>query len=143
MGEIIDQIKEKAKDVKDAMVDTTKDVADKTKETVDPSSSSNVQSYSSGSEVDRKYEEGGPGTNVHRNDDPLTEYKDKEPMTPSKINEHEPTAVKRNSSDQTITSNGQTGTNTYEAQEEYRKRGMTKVESHEHSHEGSSCSCGH
>lgn len=143
MGEIIDQIREKAKDVKDAMVDTSKDVADKTKETVDPSSNSNGQSYSSGSGGDRRYEEGGPGTDVNRNDNPLTGYKDKEPMTPSKINEHEPTAVKRDPSDQTITSDGQTGTNTPEAQEEYRKRGMTKVESHEHSHEGSSCSCGH
>ena len=143
MGEIIDQIKEKAKDVKDAMVDTGKDVADKTKETVDPSSNSNGQSHSSSSGGDRKYEEGGPGTDVNRNDNPLTEYKDKEPMTPSKINEHEPTAVKRDPRDQTITSDGQTGTNTPEAQEEYRKRGMTKVESHDHSHEGSSCSCGH
>jgi hypothetical protein len=145
MGEIIDQIKEKAKDVKDAMVDTTKDAADKTKDTLDPSSSdSNGQSHSSGSSANRKYEEGGPGTDVNINDNPLTEYKDKEPMTPSKINEHEPTAVKRDPSDQTITSDSQTGTNTPEAQEEYRKRGMTKVQSNEHSHEeGSSCSCGH
>ena len=38
-------------------------------------------------------------------------------------------AVKRDSSDQQITSEGQTGTNTEQAQEEYRKRGMTKVDS--------------
>ena len=63
-------------------------------------------------------------------------------MTPAKINAGEPTAVKRDPSDQTITSGGQTGTDTPEAQEEYRKRGMTKVDSHDHSHEGSSCSCG-
>ena len=64
-------------------------------------------------------------------------------MTPSKINEHEPTAVKRDPSDQTITSGGKTGTDTPEAQEQYRKKGMTKMDSHEHhSHEGSSCSCG-
>ena len=31
MGEIIDKVKEKAKDVKDAVVDTTKVVAEKTK----------------------------------------------------------------------------------------------------------------
>ena len=140
MGEIIDKVKEKAKDVKDAVVDTTKDVADKTKDTIDPSSDANNQSSSGG---DRRYEEGGPGTDVSRNDDPLTEYRDKEPMTPAKINAGEPTAVKRDPSDQQITSEGQTGTNTPEAQEEYRKRGMTKVDSHEHSHEGSSCSCGH
>ena len=147
MGEIIDKVKEKAKDVKDAFVDTTKDVADKTKDTIDPSSDVNNQSYSSSHSSsaggDRKYEEGGPGTDVSRNDDPLTEYRDKEPMTPAKINAGEPTAVKRDPSDQKITSSGETGTNTPEAQEEYRKRGMTKVDSHEHSHEGSSCSCGH
>lgn len=49
-------------------------------------------------------------------------------MTPAKINTGEPTAVKRNPKDQYITSEGQTGTNTQEAQEEYRKRGMTRVE---------------
>ena len=140
MGEIIDKLKDKVKDAKDAVVDTTKDVADKTKDTIDPSSDANNQSSSGG---DRRYEEGGPGTDVSRNDDPLTEYRDKEPMTPAKINAGEPTAVKRDPSDQQITSEGQTGTDTPEAQEEYRKRGMTKVDSHEHSHEGSSCSCGH
>jgi hypothetical protein len=126
MGEIIDKVKEKTKDVKDAVVDTTKNAAEMTKDTVDPSSTANSHSLNVG---DRKYEEGGPGTDVNRNDNPLTEYREKEPMTPSKINEHEPTAVKRDSRDQTITSEGQTGTRTPEAQEEYRKRGMTKIES--------------
>ncbi len=126
MGEIIDKVKDKVKDVKDAVVDTTKGVADKTEDTVDSSTSDTNQSYSA-SGSDRKYEEGGPGTDTSRNDDPLTEYRDKEPMTPSKINAGEPTAVKRDPSDQKITSGGQTGTETPEAQEEYRKRGMTKV----------------
>ena len=147
MGEIIDKVKDKAKDVKDAVVDTSKDVAGKTKDTMDSSSGETDQSYSSSSfsssGVDRKYEEGGPGTDISRNDDPLTEYRDKEPMTPAKINEIEPTAVKRDPRDQTITPEGQTGTNTPEAQEEYRKRGMTKVNSDSHSHGDSSCSCGH
>jgi hypothetical protein len=143
MGEIIDKLKDKVKDVKDAVVDTTKDVADKTKDTVDPSSNENNNQSYTYSGGDRKYEEGGPGTDTSRTDDPLTEYRDKEPMTPAKINTGEPTAVKRDPSDQQITSEGQTGTNTPEAQEEYRKRGMTKVDSHDHSHEGSSCSCGH
>ena len=117
MGEIIDKVKDKVKDVKDAVVNTTKDVADKTKDTVDPSSSSSSSSttdraYSSSSsstDVDRKYEEGGPGT-------------------PSKINEHEPTAIRRDPRDQNITSGGQTGTAIPEAQEQYRKKGMTKVD---------------
>ena len=46
-------------------------------------------------------------------------------MTPAKLNTGEPTAVKRDPSDQKITSEAQTGTNTEQASEEYRKRGMT------------------
>jgi hypothetical protein len=41
-----------------------------------------------------KYEEGVPGTKAGRKEDPLTGYREKEPMTPAKIKEHEPTAVK-------------------------------------------------
>jgi hypothetical protein len=78
--------------------------------------------------TDKEYEEGTAGTSKDRKSDPLKEYSDKEPMTPAKINAGEPTAVKRDPNDQNITSEGQTGTNTAEAQEEYRKRGMTKVE---------------
>lgn len=77
--------------------------------------------------TDKEYEEGAAGTNKERKSDPLKEYSDKEPMTPAKLNEGEPTAVKRDPNDQNITSDGQTGTNTQKAQEEYRKRGMTKV----------------
>ena len=123
MGEIIDKIKEKAKDVKDTVVDTTKDAADKTKDTLDSASTS------TSSNQGRKYEEGGPGTEIGRKDDPLTEYRENEAMTPAKINEHEPTAVKRDQSDQTITEPGQTGTDTEQANEQYRKRGMTKTDS--------------
>lgn len=77
--------------------------------------------------TDKEYEEGVAGTDKGRKSDPLKEYSDKEPMTPAKINAGEPTAVKRDPSDQQITSEGQTGTDTPEAQEEYRKKGMTKV----------------
>ena len=49
-------------------------------------------------------------------------------MTPLKLNPSKLTAVKRDSNYQDITIEGQTGTNTSEAQEEYRNRGMTKVE---------------
>lgn len=75
----------------------------------------------------KEYEEGVAGTNKERKSDPLNEYSDKEPMTPAKLNEGEPTAVKRDQEDQRITSEGQTGTDTAEAQEQYRKKGMTKV----------------
>jgi hypothetical protein len=131
---VLDSISDKLGDVKDKVVDTTKGVANKTKDTIASSSVGHAQS----SGGDRIYEEGEPGTDTSRNDDPLTEYRDKEPMTPAKINTGEPTAVKRDSRDQKITSGGQTGTDTPEAQEEYRKRGMTKVDSDNYTHEGSS-----
>jgi hypothetical protein len=72
-----------------------------------------------------KYEEGAPGTERGRKDDPLTSYRDKEPMTPAKIKEHEPTAVKRDMTEK-ITEPGQTGTNPEEAAEIARKKGMAK-----------------
>ncbi|MGD9671888.1 MAG: hypothetical protein AB7U98_00240 [Candidatus Nitrosocosmicus sp.] len=138
---MLDNISEKLEDAKEKVEDKTKEIAQKSKHTID----STIQSSTSNSsEQDREYEEGVAGTNKERKSDPLTQYSDKEPMTPAKINEGEPTAVKRDPNDQQITSEGQTGTDTLKAQEEYRKRGMTKVDSHEHhSHEGSSCSCGH
>ena len=123
MGEIIDKVKEKAKDVKDKVVDTTKDVAGKTKDTVDSKSSS------SSLDEERIYEEGRPGTETGRKDNPLTEYRENEPMTPAKIKEHEPTAVKRDANDQIIAEPGKTGTDTEQADEQYRKRGMTKADS--------------
>ncbi len=123
MGEIIDKIKDKAKDVKDSVADTTKDVAGKADDSVDQAGRTTVDS------TDKEYEEGVAGTNKQRQSDPLTEYSDKEPMTPAKLNTGEPTAVKRDPSDQKITSEGQTGTNTDTAAEQYRKRGMTQVDS--------------
>src|SRR5918994_1037179 len=76
---------------------------------------------------EREFEEGAPGTQKGRKNDPLTEYSDKEAMTPAKIKAHEPTAVSRDPNDQTIASTGQTGTDSEEALEEYRRKGMTKV----------------
>ncbi len=136
MGEIIDKVKEKAKDLKDIVVDTTKDVVDKAKDTVDQTESASVNS------PDKEYQEGVAGTKRISQSDPLEEYLDKEAMTPAKINAGEPTAVKRDPNDQKITSEGQTGTDTQEALEEYRKRGMTKVDSDNHTHEGSSANQG-
>ena len=76
---------------------------------------------------EREFEEGAPGTQKGRKNDPLTEYSDKEAMTPAKIKAHEPTAVSGDPNDQTIASTGQTGTDSEEALEEYRRKGMTKV----------------
>lgn len=51
----------------------------------------------------------------------------KDPMSPEKISQHEPTAVKRDPNDQEIVEGGQTGADTPEAREKLRKSGMTKV----------------
>src|SRR5918994_1024161 len=72
-----------------------------------------------------KYEEGAPGTETGRRDDPLKEYREKEPMTPAKIKEHEPTAVKREMTER-ITEPGQTGTDAERAREIARSKGMAK-----------------
>ena len=120
MGKFIDMIKEKVKGIRDKFVNTKKEAKDMAK-------SSTSSSSSSGSK--REFEEGPAGTDLGRKDDPLIEYERNEPMTPAKIIEHEPTAVKRDSSDQKIAEPGQTGTDTEEAKEEYRKRGMTKTDS--------------
>ncbi len=57
--------------------------------------------------------------------EPLTEYESKEPMSPAKIREHEPTAVKREMTEN-ITDSGQVGTNPQDAAERARRNGMTK-----------------
>jgi hypothetical protein len=68
---------------------------------------------------DREYEEGAAGTSG-RKKDPLKEYDEKEPMTPAKIREHDPTAVKRENIGETGTSNPE------DARERARRSGMTK-----------------
>jgi len=76
---------------------------------------------------DEEYEEGAAGTKADKKKDPLNEYDEKEPMSPAKIKEHEPTAVRRDPSDQRIVEPGQTtGTNSEEAAEIARKKGMAK-----------------
>lgn len=77
---------------------------------------------------EREFEEGASSTQKNRKNDPLTEYSEKEAMTPAKIKAHEPTAVSRDPNDQKIVGGGQTGTDSPEALEEYRKQGMTKVD---------------
>lgn len=52
----------------------------------------------------------------------------KDPMSPEKIKEHEPTAVKRDPSDQNIVEPGGTGTDPEKAREIARSKGMAKGE---------------
>ena|SRR5436189_6159711 len=79
---------------------------------------------SSSEQDSREYEEGAAGTKTDRKKDSTKEYDEKEPMSPAKIREHEPTAVKRDASDQKITE-GQTGSS-QDAAEKARRSGMTK-----------------
>ena len=114
MSGIKDKVKEKVTGAKDKVIGSS-----------DEDTSSESRTSSSGQE--REYEEGAPGTEVGRKEDPLTEYREKEAMTPAKIKEHEPTAVKRDPSDQKIVEPGQQGgTSTEEAREKARRSGMTK-----------------
>jgi len=50
----------------------------------------------------------------------------KEPMNPEDIASHEPTAVNRDDETE-ITEEGQADTNSREAREQYREKGMTEV----------------
>ena len=56
-------------------------------------------------------------------------YRGKDPMSPEKISLQETTAVKRDRDDQEIVDQGHTGTNSSYAEEQYKKKGMTKVHS--------------
>jgi hypothetical protein len=69
-----------------------------------------------------EYEEGSAGTEKGRKDDPLKEYRENEPMTPSKIKEHEPTAVKRDPSE----IEEDVAKSPEESREKLRRSGMTK-----------------
>jgi hypothetical protein len=119
MGKIIEKVKETVTGAKDKV----KDVGETTKGKVMSSTSS--KGSSSSSRGSAAYEQGAAGTETGIKDDPLTSYRDKEPMTPAKIKEHEPTAVKREMTEK-ITEPGQTGTNPEEAAEIARKKGMAK-----------------
>jgi hypothetical protein len=98
MSGIADKIKEKVKGAKNKVVDTAEKKNDTTR----------------------------GDTTVDRTKDPTQEYDEKEPMSPAKIKQHEPTAVSRDQSDQKIIESGQQGTNTEEAKEKARRSGMTK-----------------
>ncbi|HET7391097.1 MAG TPA: hypothetical protein VFJ51_09760 [Nitrososphaeraceae archaeon] len=79
----------------------------------------------SADEGEREYEEGAAGTESRRKEDPLKEYREKEPMTPAKIAEHEPTAVKREMTEK-ITGGGKEVPNPEAAKERARRSGMAK-----------------
>ena len=112
MGKLMDKVKGTVTGAKDKV----KDVGETTKDKVAGSTSSANSGI---------YEQGAAGTETAIKDDPLTSYRENEPMTPAKIKEHEPTAVKREMSEK-ITEPGKTGINPQEAAEIARKKGMAK-----------------
>ena len=117
------EIKDKLKGAKDKVMGAGEDAKDTM--TGRDRDEDNRYSSSTSRGGTGEYEEDAPGTERGRKDDPLTSYRDKEPMTPAKIKEHEPTAVKREMTER-IAESGQTGTNPEEAAEIARKKGMAK-----------------
>lgn len=139
MTNIADKVKEKLKDAKDKVANTTKegaadakekmaDAKEKmtdAKEQVTGSTKEGASSVSStAGEQGRKYEEAG--TTYQTGKDPTQEYDGKEPMSPAKIKQHEPTAVGRDPSEVNIVESEKQSTNTEDAAEKARRSGMTK-----------------
>jgi hypothetical protein len=120
MTGIAGKIKEKVKGAKDKVVGTAEKATKTTKKSV---SSTKTTTESQG----RKYEQGAKGARVDRTKDPTQEYDEKEPMSPAKIKQHEPTSVRRDPSGQKIVESGQEGGSAAEdAKEKARRSGMTK-----------------
>jgi hypothetical protein len=97
MGDTFDKVKEGVKKVAGKVEDTAEDV-------VDP----DTYTGSDKERENREYDKAGG----------------KEPMNPEDIGSHEPTAVERKE-DTNIAEGGQTGTDSPEAREKYKKSGMT------------------
>ena len=107
MSEIANKVKEKLKGAKEKVADTS------------------TKASASTDEQEREFEEGAAGTEIGRKEDPLKEYRDKEPMTPAKEAEHEPTAVHREMTEK-ITEGGKEVPNPEAAKERARRSGMAK-----------------
>ena len=112
MGKLMDKVKGTVTGAKDKVKDVGETTKDKVAGSTSPANSG-------------IYEQGAAGTETAIKDDPLTSYRENEPMTPAKLKEHEPTAVKREMSEK-ITEPGKTGTNPQEAAEIARKKGIAK-----------------
>jgi len=121
MGGVTDKVKKKVTDVKDKVAGTADKTTSSAKEKISSSSTNRSSSQS------RKSEEGAAGTRADRTKDSTQEYDEKEPMSPAKIKQHEPTAVRREPSDQKIVEQGQrTEASAEDAKEKARRSGMTK-----------------
>jgi hypothetical protein len=101
---VIEGVKDTAKGVKEGVHETAEGVNETAKDVVDP----DTYTGSDKEREKRDYNEAGG----------------KEPMNPEDIAEHEPTAVKRDQGTD-IADEGQTGTDSPEAREKFKKSGMT------------------
>lgn len=105
---------EGVKDAAEGVVEGVKDAAEGVKEEVEETTEKVTESdtYSTSDEETEKrdYKEAGG----------------KEPMNPEDIAAHEPTVVKRDQ-DTEIAGEGETGTDSPEAREKFRKKGMTET----------------
>src|SRR5919197_819740 len=122
MLNIAEKFKQKLTGAKNKVKAAANKTTDEAQESV---TSSTYAAKAGTNQQTRRFEEGGPGTEVGRKDDPLTEYKEKEPMTPAKIKQHEPTAVKREMTEHIVES-GKEVPNAEAAQERARRSGMAK-----------------
>jgi hypothetical protein len=125
MSKVVEKVKKTVTNAKDKVMD----VGDKAKDTVtgtsnDRNTTKERTSYSS--RGTGAYEQGAAGTDTGIEDDPLTSYREKEPMTPAKIKEHEPTAVKREMTEKIVEPGQQGSSNPEQAKEIARRSGMAK-----------------
>ena len=101
---VIEGVKDTVKGVKEGVEETAEGVKDTAEEVVD------ADTYT--------------GSDKEREKRDYNEAGGKEPMNPEDIAEHEPTAVKRDQGTD-IADEGQTGTDSPEAREKFKKSGMT------------------
>ena len=101
---VIKGVKDTVKGAKEGVEETAEGVKDTAEEVVD----ADTHTGSDDERKNREYSESGS----------------KEPMNPEDIAEHEPTAVKRDQGTD-IADEGQTGTDSPEAREKFKKSGMT------------------
>lgn len=121
MGKIMDKIKEKLMGGKDKVMDAGEAARDKM-----TTGSSTERTFTSSRDT-AEYEEDVPRTNTGIKDDPLKSYKEKEPMTPAKIKEHEPTAVKREMTEKIVEPEKQrSSSDPKQSKEIARSKGMAK-----------------
>jgi hypothetical protein len=107
---VIEGVKDTAERVIEGVKDTVKGVKEGVKDTAEEVVDADTYTGSDDERENREYNESGS----------------KEPMIPEDITEHEPTAVKRDQGTD-IADEGQTGTDSPEAREKYKKSGMTDI----------------